>query len=387
MKPAKRIQHVSEYYFSKKLREIRQKTKDGASIINVGIGSPDLPPHPSVVEATQQMIAEPYIHGYQPYKGIEQLRTAIASFYKNQYDADVNPDTEVLPLIGSKEGILHLSMAYVDPGDSVLIPNPGYPTYASVSRLCGAEIIPYHLEEGNGWQPSVEEIARLMQDHSSIKILWINTLHMPTGSMLEQTILDELIELCASHDVLLVNDNPYSLVLQDTPRSIYSNTTRLHPHCVELNSLSKSANMAGWRIGMMVAPQEHIDHTLRFKSNMDSGMFYAMQIGAINALRLGSEWYDELNAIYRRRQEVALAILDSLRCEYKTPQYGMFVWGRTPEGETAETVSDKLLEEHEIFVAPGFIFGSAGSKYIRISLCVEEQILERALERIESKVK
>lgn len=377
---AKRLQHTEEYYFSKKLREIDELNKQGFNVINLGIGSPDLPPHPSVIETLNHYASLPNTHAYQNYKGIPALRNAIAAWYKKFYDADINPETEVLPLIGSKEGIMHICMTYLQEGDEALIPNPGYPTYSSAVRLTGAKGIYYTLKEDNKWLPDLEELGK--RDLSNVKIMWINYPHMPTGAQASETFFQELISFAKTHNILICHDNPYSFILTDHPNSLMS-VEGAKDVAIELNSFSKSSNMAGWRIGMLIGNQDRINEILRFKSNMDSGMFLPLQMAAVKALALDKDWYDGLNSIYTARRVKVYALLDLLKCTYDIHQVGMFVWAKIPQQYAdGYQLSDNLLRKSAVFITPGGIFGSAGNSYIRVSLCTTEEKLQEAIDRI-----
>ncbi|MDB4297227.1 aminotransferase class I/II-fold pyridoxal phosphate-dependent enzyme [Flavobacteriaceae bacterium] len=379
VKTANRLGDVKEYYFSKKLREVAGLIAKGKQIISLGIGSPDLNPDETVKQALIKAMEEPMAHAYKGYQGIPELREAISSFYKNNFKVELDSSSEVLPLMGSKEGILHVSMAFLNPGDGVLIPNPGYPTYSSVAKLVGAEPIYYNLIEANDWLPNFEELEA--QDLSNVKIMWVNYPHMPTGATSKNDIYTKLIAFAKKHEILLVNDNPYSFILNDTPESILSYPGAMEV-ALELNSLSKSFNMAGWRVGMFVGAQEYLAEVLKVKSNMDSGMFYGIQKGAIEALHLSSDWFDSVNIHYKRRRALAWEILDEMDCVYDTSHVGMFVWAKLPEGITSEQMTDKMLYEKDVFITPGTVFGSNGEGYIRLSLCVTEENLAIVLKRI-----
>jgi aspartate/methionine/tyrosine aminotransferase len=383
MKAAERLIHIKEYYFSRKLKEVRSLALQGNPIINMGIGSPDLRPPQSVVKAIQESVLDEGAHKYQSYQGLPEFRKAVSDFYKNQYGVSIDPDSEVLPLMGSKEGILHISMAFLNKGDQVLIPNPGYPTYTSVTNL--VEAIPeyYELSEENDWQPNFEALEQ--KDLSKVKIMWVNYPHMPTGAKGSKALFEKLIAFGKKHRILIVNDNPYSFVLNDNPSSLLSVDGALDI-AMELNSLSKSFNMAGWRVGMMLGSQQFLQDVLRVKTQMDSGMFYGIQKGAIAALKLDASWFAEMNAIYTKRQKLIWKIADKLNCTYDKDVAGMFVWAKLPEGKNAEAVVDELLYEKNIFIAPGSIFGSKGDGYIRFSLCVSEEKIEEALGRFEESV-
>jgi LL-diaminopimelate aminotransferase len=391
MQTAKRLEGIGEYYFSQKLREIEELNKQGKNIINLGIGSPDLPPHPSVIEVLQQESAKPNTHAYQNYKGSPVLRNAITKWYATWYNVAIDANTEVLPLIGSKEGIMHICMTYLQEGLAALIPNPGYPTYSAAVKLAGATPITYNLTEENNWQPNVESIQQQLQQHPNIKLLFLNYPHMPTGQMPNAIVLQQLVQLAKQYNILLIHDNPYSFILNDTPTSLLA-IEGAKEVTIELNSLSKSQNMAGWRVGMMVAAKERIDEVLRFKSNMDSGMFLPVQLAAATALQLGKDWYNSINTIYAERRKKVFELLDLLHCTYQKNQVGMFVWAAAPHNlKVAENehllgaggaVSDEVLYKANVFITPGGIFGSAGNNFIRVSLCGSIEKFEEAIERI-----
>jgi len=382
MKPANRLHSVQEYYFSRKLREVRGLISDGHDIINMGIGSPDLAPPHQVVEALSQSLLQPTAHKYQSYQGTPELRQAVVNYYQTFFGVSLNAATEVLPLMGSKEGIMHVSMAFLNEGDGVLIPNPGYPTYASVTALVGAHAVPYSLDATNGWLPNLTELAK--QDLSGVKLMWINYPNMPTGAKVTMDFFEELIVFATQHDILIINDNPYAHILNDTPLSILS-ADGANEVALEFQSLSKAYNMAGWRVGMVCGNATHISQILKVKSNMDSGMFFGIQQGAIAALNQGSDWFTHINSVYQKRREWVWKIADALNTSYQKDTSGMFVWAKLPNGATdSETYIDKMLHEHHIFVAPGTIFGSAGEGYIRFSLCVSEERIKEALNRIKS---
>ena len=377
---AKRLASVKEYYFSKKLREIRQFREAGRDIINLGIGSPDLPPSASTILQLIETTTKPNNHGYQSYKGLPQLRQAMADFYEKTYKVKVNPETDILPLMGSKEGIMHLSMAFLDAGDQVLVPNPGYPTYSSVSRLVQAEIISYDLTSTNHWLPDLEALEQL--DLSKVKIMWVNYPNMPTGTNAQIKLFEKLVAFAHKHQILVINDNPYSLVLNPKPLSILQvdGATEV---AMELNSLSKSHNMAGWRIGMLLGQADYINETLKVKSNMDSGMFKGLQEAAIKALQNPAEWHEERNAIYEKRRVIAQNIMEELNCIVEKQQVGMFLWAAIPSwAENSEKFADHILENTDVFITPGFIFGSNGDRYVRISLCSDEATLNEAYNRV-----
>lgn len=378
---ARRLDCVQEYYFSKKLREVHAMIASGKPVINMGIGSPDLSPPQEVVDALHNSMSHPTAHKYQSYQGIPALREAIADFYQKQYSVALNPENEILPLLGSKEGIMHISMAFLNPGDQVLVPNPGYPTYTSVTRLVEAETVFYNLEADHHWQPNLEKLKRI--DCTKVRLMWINSPHMPTGTTIYPQLLTELVGWAKENDILLVNDNPYSFVLTDQPQSIFQNIDD-KSHVMELNSLSKSFNMAGWRMGMLSGSKENINHVLKVKSNMDSGMFYGIQQGAIAALQQPQSWFDHINAIYRERREQVWKLAEAMGCTFSRDNSGMFVWAKLPDGyNDSEHFIDQLLHEKHIFLAPGTIFGSAGQGYIRFSLCIDKNQIEVALNRLE----
>ncbi|WP_127138354.1 pyridoxal phosphate-dependent aminotransferase [Flagellimonas oceanensis] len=376
---ADRLNTVQEYYFSKKLREVRGLMAEGKPIINMGIGSPDLAPSPQVLETLRDSIIETGAHQYQSYQGLPQLREAIADFYQQKFEVTVDPSSEILPLMGSKEGIMHISMAFLNKGDEVLLPNPGYPTYASVTNLVGGAPVTYDLKAENGWFPDLKELSK--RDLSKVKLMWISYPHMPTGATATKEQLKSLVDFAQKNEILLVNDNPYSFVLSSDPTSILSIESA--KECtLELNSLSKTFNMAGWRVGMLLGSAEHITAVLKVKSNMDSGMFYGIQKGAIAALQSGPEWFEALDKVYTKRRELMFRLADKLGCTYDKNAVGMFVWCKLPEGaEPSEEFIDKVLYDKDIFIAPGTIFGSNGEGYIRFSLCVKEEKIEEAIER------
>ena len=379
---ANRLASVQEYYFSRKLREVAQMIKEGHPVINMGIGSPDMEPHPKVIESLKQALNHPKAHMYQSYQGIPELRVAISSFYKKYYQVDLDYQNEVLPLMGSKEGIMHISMAFLNPGDQVLIPNPGYPTYASVSRLMEAEIILYDLEAQTSWQPNFETLEAL--DTSKVKIMWLNYPHMPTGADANIETYDRLIAWAKEREILLVNDNPYSFVLTQKPQSILSRPGAKEV-AVELNSLSKSFNMAGWRVGMLSGKAAVLKEVLKVKSNMDSGMFYGLQQGAIAALEMSPEWFAKLNETYRRRRSRIEDLAKKLNVMIEPEGVGLFLWAKLPKKHSdSEAFIDKILQEQHIFITPGTIFGTQGDGYIRFSLCVPEDQIRTAINRMKS---
>jgi LL-diaminopimelate aminotransferase len=376
---ANRLHNVQEYYFSKKLREVNQLKADGKPIINVGIGSPDLQPPAEVISAIQKSLTNPSIHGYQSYQGLPEFRNAVAQFYKRNYNVDINSNNEVLPLMGSKEGIMHISMAFLNAGDEVLIPNPGYPTYSSVTNLTEAIPVYYDLTEANNWFPDLHALSE--KDLSKVKIMWINYPHMPTGAKVISTQFEKLVAFAKKHDILLVNDNPYSFILNDNPLSILA-VKGAKEVALELNSLSKSFNMAGWRVGMVLGSSENIKTVLQVKSNMDSGMFYGIQQGAIAALNVSKNWFATINNVYAERRNIAWKIFDVLHCNYDKNSVGLFVWAKIPQGTTSEELTDTLLYEHDVFLTPGTVFGTNGEGYIRLSLCTPVEKLEEVLIRV-----
>jgi len=379
MKAAKRLDTVQEYYFSKKLREVRALSAQGKPVINMGIGSPDLQPPKHVIEAIQKAVIKDGAHKYQSYQGLPEFRKAIANFYKNQYDVEVSSDNEILPLMGSKEGILHISMALLHKGDKVFIPNPGYPTYTSVTNLVEATPVFYELTSENNWEPNFEQLEQ--EDLANIKMMWVNYPHLPTGAKATLKLFEKLIDFGKKHQILIINDNPYSFILNNNPLSILS-VKGAKKTALELNSLSKSFNMAGWRVGMLLGASSFLQEILKVKTQMDSGMFYGIQQGAIAALKVNSSWFSEMNNVYKNRRKLVWKIADALKCSYDKNTTGMFVWAKTPKGVKAESMVDDLLYKKNIFIAPGFIFGSSGEGYIRFSLCVSEEKIKEALDRL-----
>ncbi len=378
---AKRIQAVEEYYFSRKLAEVRSLDSPEHRVINLGIGSPDMAPAPSAINALIESANNPANHGYQNYKGIPQLRKGIADFYKRVYNVSLDAENMILPLVGSKEGIMHIAMAFVNEGDEILIPDPGYPTYSSVANLVGGKIKTYALKEELKWGIDVDALRKT--DLSKVKIMWVNFPHMPTGRIASTDELKELVDLARKNNFLIVNDNPYSLILNDEPLSILS-VPGAEDVALELNSLSKSHNMAGWRIGWVAGKKEYIDAVLKVKSNMDSGMFLGLQHAAVEALQSSDEWFSDLNKIYIERRAAAHKILDVLGCTYESKQSGLFVWAKAPETiSNVETFIDEILYGTKVFITPGFIFGEAGRRYIRISLCSPVEKIKEACDRIE----
>lgn len=380
MAVASRLEDIGEYYFSQKLREIDELNKAGKQVINLGIGSPDLPPHPDVIKTLHEEALKPNQHGYQNYKGSPILRKAVAEWYSKWYDVSLNADTEILPLIGSKEGIMHICMTYVNPGDAVLIPNPGYPTYKSAAKIAGADVINYALTKENNWYPDFAELEKT--DLQKVKLMFVNYPQMPTGQLPAKELFIQLVAFAKKYRILLVHDNPYSFILNDEHASLLSVDGAMDV-AIELNSLSKSHNMAGWRIGIMAGAKQRIDEVLRFKSNMDSGMFLPMQLAAAKALQLPASFHDEVNSIYRARRKKVIELLQLLNCTFDEKQAGLFMWAAIPkEYKDGYALSDKVLYESNVFITPGGIFGSAGDTYIRISLCSTEEKITEAIERI-----
>jgi LL-diaminopimelate aminotransferase len=377
-----RLEGIGEYYFSQKLREIEELNKQGKNIINLGIGSPDLPPHPDVVKVLQEEAEKSNTHAYQSYKGSPVLRNAIAAWYAKWYGVTINPDTEVLPLIGSKEGIMHICMTYLNEGDEVLIPNPGYPTYSSAVKLAGGKAISYEMKEENNWEPDFAALEQM--DLRKVKLLWVNYPHMPTGQLPTVALFEKIVAFGKKHNILVCHDNPYSFILNETPMSLLS-VEGAKEVVIELNSLSKSQNMAGWRVGMLCAAKERIEEILRFKSNMDSGMFLPVQLAAAKALGLGKDWYDDINAIYTARREKVFELLQLLNCAFSKDQVGLFVWAKIPATyPSGYALSDEVLYNANVFITPGGIFGSAGNGYIRVSLCGSIEKFEEAINRIKN---
>ncbi|MCR9252953.1 MAG: aminotransferase class I/II-fold pyridoxal phosphate-dependent enzyme [bacterium] len=377
---ADRLSSVEEYYFSKKLKEIRNLNLEGRDIINLGIGSPDMPPSDEVIETLSSEAQQETNHGYQSYVGIPELRKAISGYLSSQYQIDYSAENEILPLIGSKEGIMHISMAFLNEGDKVLVPNPGYPTYSSVSKLVGAEIVTYELSETNSWKLNFDSLEQLPL--SEVKLMWVNYPNMPTGQKGDMQDFARLIELAKKHKFLIINDNPYGQLYEGEQLSILQ-AQGAKEVCLELNSLSKSHNMAGWRVGWIVGDSSYISTILKVKSNMDSGMFKPLQLAAVKALNSDHKWFESLKNSYQERRTLAFQIMDILNCTYEKYQGGMFVWAKIPDAiESVESWIDQIILEAEVFITPGFIFGSKGERYIRISLCSNLDILGEALERI-----
>lgn len=382
---AQRLEGVKEYYFSTKLRQIDDMNKAGKKVINLGIGSPDLPPHPDVIKTLQEEAEKPNQHGYQNYKGSPVLRNAMAKWYQKWYNVQLNPDTEILPLIGSKEGIMHICMTYTNEGDGVLIPNPGYPTYKSAATIAGANVHAYPLKKENNWFPDLNELEKT--DLSNVSLMFVNYPQMPTGQIPSIKMFEELIAWAHKHQILICHDNPYSFILTEKPLSLLS-IDGAKEVAIELNSLSKSHNMAGWRIGMLAGAKERMEEVIRFKSNMDSGMFLPLQLAAAKALDLDQTWYDSVNKVYRKRREKVFELLNLLNCSFDRTQAGLFVWAAIPPAyKDGYELTDKILNDSNVFLTPGGIFGNAGDHYIRVSLCATEEKLEEAIERIKLRIK
>lgn len=380
IRPASRVDAIEEYYFSRKLKEVAALNATGADIISLGIGGPDRSPHADVIATLVNEAAVEGNHSYQPYTGLPALRKAYADWYQRYYGVELNPENEVLPLIGSKEGVLHISLAFLNPGDGVLVPNPGYPTYSSVSKLVGARIVSYELDENRGWMPDFDALEKM--DLTGVKLMWTNYPNMPTGARASKELYERIVAFGKKHNIVIVNDNPYSFILNDNPQSMLA-IEGAKDIVIEMNSLSKSHNMAGWRLGMAASNPTFINWVLKVKSNIDSGQFKPVMLAAVKALNLGEEWYAEVNKVYAERRKVAEAIMKALNCSYDPTQQGLFVWGKIPaEAASSEAVADKVLDQARVFITPGFIFGSKGERYVRISLCTPVQRMNEALERI-----
>lgn len=378
--PAERLNSISEYYFSKKLKEVAEMNAAGKNVISLGIGSPDLPPSEATIEALTESAKKADTHGYQPYVGIPELRKAFADWYKKWYNIDLDSTKEIQPLIGSKEGILHISLAFLNLGDGVLVPNPGYPTYTSVSNLVQAKIHTYDLDENKGWQPDFEALEKL--DLSNVKLMWANYPNMPTGASATIELFEKLVAFGKKHNIVIVNDNPYSFILNENHLSILQ-VEGAKDICIEMNSMSKSHNMPGWRMAMLASNPQFVEWILKVKSNIDSGQFKPMQLAAVAALNNSKEWHNEMNKIYRTRRQYAEEIMNVLNCSFDRDQVGMFLWGRIPnQYKDSGELADKILYDANVFITPGFIFGDKGNRYIRISLCCNESMLKEALERI-----
>ena len=385
IQPADRLSTVQEYYFSRKLKEVAKLNAEGKDIISLAIGSPDMPPSAATVEQLCRTAYNPDAHGYQPTVGTPELRKAMAGFYKRWYNVDLDPATEIQPMIGSKEAILHVNLALCNPGDEVLVPNPGYPTYTSLSKILGQKIVNYDLREDNGWQPDFDQLEQM--DLSRVKLMWTNYPNMPTGGNARRETYEKLVSFARKHNIVIVNDNPYSLILNDNPQSILQ-VEGAKECCIEFNSMSKSHNMPGWRVGMVATNSEFISWILKIKSNIDSGTFRGIQLAAAVAYDNDDEWHHENNYVnYRRRREMAEQIMDVLECKYDKHSVGMFLWGRIPDRyKTCEELTERVLHEARVFITPGFIFGSNGERYIRISLCAKDDKIQLALERIRKMV-
>lgn len=382
IQPANRLNTVTEYYFSIKLKEVAQMNAEGKNVINLGIGNPDLPPSEATIEALCADAHKPDAHGYQSYIGLPELRKGFAEWYARWYGVTLDPATEIQPLIGSKEGILHTTLAFVNPGDAVLVPNPGYPTYTSASRLCEAEILPYELDETRAWQPDFDALERM--DLSRVKLMWVNYPNMPTGARATRELFERLVAFGRKHDIVICNDNPYSFILNDEKLSILS-VEGAKDICIELNSMSKAHNMAGWRMAMLASNAQFVQWVLKVKSNVDSGMYRPMMVGAVQALKNTEEWHNEMNRVYARRRVLAHRIMDALDCRYDPDQVGMFIWARIPDRyKDSGELADEVLYGRNVFITPGFIFGDKGARYVRISLCCNEAMLEEALRRVVS---
>ena len=382
IQPSQRVQQIKEYYFSTKLKEIASMRSQGIDIISLGIGGPDLPPPSSVTDGMSEEVKDPSTHGYQPHVGLMELREAFARWYAKWYGVEVDPRTEIQPLIGSKEGVTHISLAFLNPGDKVLIPDPGYPTYSSISRMAGAEVITYDLTEEGGWQPDFDAIERL--DLSGVKLMWLNYPHMPTGAKARRETFEKAIDFGRRHGIVIVHDNPYSFILNPDPMSILS-VPGAKDIAIELNSLSKSHNMPGWRVGVAISNPTFISWILRIKSNIDSGQFKPLMLAAAKALEEGKEWHDGLNKAYSSRRAIAERIMTALGCSFDPSQSGLFLWGRITDPDvSSEQLADRMLAEARVFITPGFIVGHNGDRYIRISLCAPDDKLIEALHRIES---
>lgn len=382
IKPASRLDAVQEYYFSRKLKEVARLNAEGQDIISLAIGSPDQPPSPQTIDKLCEVAHDPSAHGYQPTMGTMELRKAMADFYHRWYGVEVDAASEVQPLIGSKEGILHITLAFVNPGDEVLVPNPGYPTYTSLSKILGAKVVNYNLDEDNGWQPDFEELEH--RDLSRVKLMWTNYPNMPTGGDARMETYRKLVDFARRHDIVVVNDNPYSFILNEHPLSLLQ-VEGAKDCCIELNSMSKGYNMPGWRVGMCVSNPQFISWILKIKSNIDSGTFRGLQLAAAEALTTNTEeWHREYNInVYRRRREIAERIMQALGCTYDDSQVGMFLWGKIADKyDNAEQLTERVLHEARVFITPGFIFGSNGERYVRISLCAQDDKMQDALRRI-----
>ena len=388
IKPAERLSSVQEYYFSRKLKEVARLNADGKDIISLAIGSPDMPPSEQTIRKLCEVAHEPTAHGYQPTMGTPELRQAMAGFYKRWYDVDIDPAGEVLPLIGSKEGILHVTLAFCNPGDEVLVPNPGYPTYTSLSKILGTKVVTYNLREDNGWQPDFDELEKLVSRPSArCKLLWTNYPNMPTGGRARRETYERLVDFAKCHNIVVVNDNPYSFILSHEHLSLMQ-VLGAKDCCIEFNSMSKSHNMPGWRVGLCVSNPTFISWILKVQSNIESGTFRGIQLAAAEAYNNSDAWHEEFNyQVYARRRKVAEQIMETLGCTYDKQQVGMFLWGRIPDSiQNVEDLTELVLHKARVFITPGFIFGSNGERYIRISLCAKEEKMEQALERIKKNI-
>lgn len=383
IQPADRLNSVSEYYFSKKLKEVAEMNAKGLDVISLGIGSPDLPPSKETVEALVASASQPTVHGYMPYVGIPELRKAFSEWYQRWFGVELNPASELQPLIGSKEGILHISLAFLNPGDGVLVPNPGYPTYSSVSNLVQARIHTYDLDENNGWQPDFDALEQM--DLSGVKLMWVNYPNMPTGASATPELFEKLVAFGKKHGIVICNDNPYSFILNENHLSILQ-VEGAKEVCIELNSMSKSHNMPGWRMGVLASNAQFVEWVLKVKSNIDSGQFKPLQLAAVAALANSQEWHREMNIeLYRNRRHLAEEIMTTLGCSFDPKQVGMFLWGKIPDSfADSGELADKILYDAKVFITPGFIFGDKGKRYIRISLCANDSMLSRALERVKA---
>lgn len=379
-----RVSGVRSYYFARKLKEIADLKASGVDVINLGIGSPDMTPPKAAIDGLTEALTVSNVHQYQSYYGLPELKEAFSQFYQKHYSVSVNAADSILPLIGSKEGIMHISMAYLNPGDEVLVPNPGYPAYRMCTELAGGKSRFYNLSEENNWQIDLEALKS--EDLSKVKILWLNSPHMPTGAVSSTDELEKVVQFGRDHNILICHDNPYAFILNNTPTSIF-NVSSIEDNVLELTSLSKSHNMSGWRVGAVVGKSDLLDPIIRFKSNMDSGMFKAVQLAATQALQVGQEWYDDLNNEYRKRREVAYQIMDALNCKYSSENVvGLFVWAKIPDGkESGEVLTDQILDDTGVFITPGMVFGTQGHEYIRLSLCSPISTLSMALERIKNR--
>lgn len=383
IKPADRLSVVTEYYFSRKLKEVAKLNAEGKDIISLAIGSPDMPPSKGTIDKLCETARQDDAHGYQPTMGTPELRQAMSDFYKRWYGVCLDPQTEIQPLIGSKEGILHVTLAFVNPGDKVLVPNPGYPTYTSLSKILGAEVVNYNLREGNGWQPDFDELESM--DLTGVRLMWTNYPNMPTGAPAQMETYRKLVSFARRHSIVVVNDNPYSFILNENPVSLLQ-VEGAKDCCIEFNSMSKSHNMPGWRVGMCATNPTFIQWILKIKSNIDSGTFRGIQLAAAEAYNNSDEWHRQANInTYRQRRKLAEQIMQQLGCTFDENQVGMFLWGRIPDKyANAEELTEKVLHEARVFITPGFIFGSNGERYIRISLCAKDMKIKEALERIKN---